>query len=208
MTIFLYSKDAFFVSVLEEHIGSLASFKSLCNLEDLPAGADSILIIDFLSVPETPQQLSVLPQNNLTVLAIAAQNLDYFKETFLSPLRLGHLMDRLEYYVAVQPFLKKTTINLDKIVLESKDKSIYLKEEPLNTVKLTEKEFALIELLATNAAPMQRQDILNKIWGYDERIETKTLETHVYQLRKKLEKLGVTNYLLTNNGLYYLHENT
>ncbi|MCL2473738.1 MAG: winged helix-turn-helix domain-containing protein [Alphaproteobacteria bacterium] len=193
--IFLYSKDTSFVSVLEEHIG----FSVLDNLEDLTDSC--ILIIDFPSV--TPKDLSVLEQKNLTILAIAPkENLDCFKEIFPSPVRLGYLIDRLEYYVNVQPLLKKTTINLGSIILESKDKSICLKEKPENTVKLTEKEFALLELLA--AAPMQRQDILNKIWGYDERIETKTLETHVYQLRKKLEKLGVTNYLLTNNGLYYL----
>ena len=209
----LYSKDASFTSVLEEQISSLGNVRSLCDLETLQVDNDSILIIDFLSVSETPQELTALLQKNLIVLAIVPkeykhlQNAEYFREIFSTPLRLGYFMDRLEYYVNKHPLLKKTTLDLEKIVLESKNKSIHLKENPMTAIKLTEKEFALIELLATNNAPMQRQDILNKIWGYDERIETKTLETHIYQLRKKLEKLGMLNYLLTNNGLYFLSNN-
>ncbi len=62
----------------------------------------------------------------------------------------------------------------------------YLDDE---VIDLTSTEFKLLLILMENVGRDQpRNSLLRKIWGYDERIQTRTLDTHVKRLR---EKLGV-----------------
>ena len=58
-------------------------------------------------------------------------------------------------------------------------------------IKLTLKEFELLGLLmASNAQVLTRDIILNKVWGYDYFGETRTVDVHVTNLRRKLGKYG------------------
>ncbi len=55
-------------------------------------------------------------------------------------------------------------------------------------VVLTEKESAILICLAeAQGALISRRDLLTKVWGYVDGVETHTLETHIYRLRQKLE---------------------
>jgi DNA-binding winged helix-turn-helix (wHTH) protein len=55
-------------------------------------------------------------------------------------------------------------------------------------LKLSEKETALLVcLLKAPRGGVSRLNLLKSVWGYDERLETRTLETHIYQLRQKIE---------------------
>jgi len=59
------------------------------------------------------------------------------------------------------------------------------------SVRLTEKEAAI--LLFLNSRPegaVPREILLGEVWGYNDRVTTHTLETHIYRLRRKLEGLG------------------
>jgi DNA-binding response OmpR family regulator len=77
--------------------------------------------------------------------------------------------------------------------------------DPARRVRLTEKEAAILRRLARAPAPVERQTLLHEIWGYDERISTHTLETHIYKLRQKLEpNPSEARFLLTEGGGYRL----
>jgi len=86
--------------------------------------------------------------------------------------------------------------------LESQNRRV-LRDNEADPIRLTEKETALLVYLAQNKTPSTRQDILANVWGYDERIDTHTLETHIYQLRRKLDREG-ENWLLSEAGAYRL----
>ncbi|HEY0944183.1 MAG TPA: response regulator transcription factor [Opitutaceae bacterium] len=54
-------------------------------------------------------------------------------------------------------------------------------------LSLTRTEYALLDLLARNAGrPVSRETILDSVWGYDQFPSTRTVDTHVWRLRKKL----------------------
>jgi len=70
---------------------------------------------------------------------------------------------------------------------------------------LTEKEAGVLEYLYINhPRPVGKEELLREIWGYAPHLETHTLETHLYRLRKKLEAIDHENLLLTLDQGYLL----
>ena len=55
-----------------------------------------------------------------------------------------------------------------------------------NTLKLTEREIDIIFFLNENKDPQKINDLQNKVWRYSSDLETHTVETHIYRLRKKM----------------------
>lgn len=54
--------------------------------------------------------------------------------------------------------------------------------------RLTEKEAAVVRLLmAAGEAGATREELLNAVWDYRAQVDTHTIETHIYRLRRKLE---------------------
>ncbi len=62
---------------------------------------------------------------------------------------------------------------------------------PQGTARLTEKEAALLCYLLKADAPISRPQLLAEIWGYQADTPTRTVETHLYRLRRKIEGLGL-----------------
>jgi DNA-binding response OmpR family regulator len=115
---------------------------------------------------------------------------------------LGHLATRLRYYLETAPLLRDRVIAFGPHRLEPQNRRI-LRGDETEAIRLTEKETALLVFLAQSKEPATRKDILASVWGYDERIDTHTLETHIYQLRRKLDSSG-ENWLINEAGTYRL----
>jgi len=81
-------------------------------------------------------------------------------------------------------------------VLESKNKS----------VRLTEKENDILKFLYQNLETIvSREILLHEVWGYNSKVTTHTLETHIYRLRQKIEiDPANTCFLITETGGYRL----
>ena len=130
-----------------------------------------------------------------------AEDAEHVTENFAKPFRLGHLISRLRYYVETAPLLRTTIVIFGPYRLEPQNRRI-IREDQTDPIRLTEKETALLVFLGRNEKPATRQDILAAVWGYDERIDTHTLETHIYQLRRKLG--GDDEWLINEAGAYRL----
>ena len=69
-------------------------------------------------------------------------------------------------------------------------------------VDLTATEFKLLQLLMERKGRVQSRDqLLQDVWGYDQAIDTRTVDTHVRRLREKLGEVG--NYISTVRGVGY-----
>ena len=72
-------------------------------------------------------------------------------------------------------------------------------------VDLSKKEFALLETLASNRGRVfSREVLLEQLWGFDYYGETRTVDVHIGNLRKKIEKSpDKPEYILTVRGYGY-----
>jgi len=71
-----------------------------------------------------------------------------------------------------------------------------------NKLKLTEKEIKIITYLKKKNKPVNTNELQDKVWSYQSNMETHTVETHIYRLRKKLLKTFDDNEFIisTENG--------
>jgi DNA-binding response OmpR family regulator len=181
---------------------------ALAVLKPADDKAPDVLIVDDPgSKNETEELIKVLEEGAgkpIILMLGGAADIPGVTETFSKPFRLGHLMARLKYYLETAPLLRDRIVAFGPYRLEPQNRRV-LREKEADPIRLTEKETALLVFLAQNKEPATRQDILANVWGYDERIDTHTLETHIYQLRRKLDKEGEC-WLINDAGIYRLAE--
>ena len=60
-------------------------------------------------------------------------------------------------------------------------------------LSLTEKEIKIINYLNISKKAVTISDLQSEVWGHKSKLETHTVETHVYRLRKKMEKIFKDN---------------
>jgi DNA-binding response OmpR family regulator len=71
------------------------------------------------------------------------------------------------------------------LVIDANERRVYRAEEE---IQLTHTEFDLLSFLASNAGKvLSREKILNSVWGYEYPIETRVIDVHVRNLRRKIE---------------------
>jgi len=75
-----------------------------------------------------------------------------------------------------------------------------------NKVRLTDKETSILKYLYRQGPKTITRDVLLKeVWGYNNRVTTHTLETHIYRLRQKIERdPSNARLLVTEDGGYRL----
>ena len=72
------------------------------------------------------------------------------------------------------------------------------------SIILTEKEIQLLELFLNKKKPISKDNILSSVWNYSSDVDTHTVETHIYRLRKKIiDKFMDDKFILNNKDGYY-----
>ena len=109
---------------------------------------------------------------------------DYIKKPFRFAVLLASIRAHIRQHeysedaiIAIGPFSFHPGIHL------------LIEKNTNKTVRLTDKESAILKYLhQVNNKVVSRDVLLEKVWGYNSQITTRTLETHIYRLRQKLEK--------------------
>ena len=66
------------------------------------------------------------------------------------------------------------------------------------SLQLTEKEMKIITFLNNSKGPVTINKLQSEVWGHKSKLETHTVETHVYRLRKKVEKKFNDKFFITS----------
>ncbi|PEC22761.1 response regulator transcription factor [Bacillus cereus] len=94
------------------------------------------------------------------------------------------------------------TIRYKGIELLGKDKDVQVDGQ---TIKLTLKQYELLEYLIQNSGKiLMREQIFDRVWGFDSDTTVAIVEVYVHHLRKKLEPFGYQKDIQTVRGIGYI----
>ena len=99
------------------------------------------------------------------------------------PLKLSKLIEKLNIEFLKRNFHSQSELKIQKYNLDINSRELIFKEKK---IKLTEKESNIILYISNSIKPVSIQDLQLNVWGYHSDLETHTVETHVYRLRKKI----------------------
>lgn len=134
-----------------------------------------------------------------TILGLEAGANDYIAK----PFKFGVLLARIRAHLRQYENMEQASLTLGPFVFQPALK--LLVSAAGERVRLTEKETHILRYLyRAGGVAVQRQELLNEVWGYNDRVSTHTLETHIYRLRQKIEPLA-QDLLQTEAGGYRLN---
>jgi len=120
----------------------------------------------------------------------------------ISPESIYKLIDRINVCLIQNKYDFQSNIKLKNYNLDINSKTIEYKNKKL---KLTEKEIEIILFLNKDNLPKKVIDLQKNVWGYSSDIETHTVETHVYRLRKKIsDTFKDDKFILSDDNGYFL----
>ncbi|SJT06870.1 response regulator transcription factor [Clostridioides difficile] len=120
---------------------------------------------------------------------------DYITKPFSPKVLLAKVNALLRRYTTDIP---KNSLSLGKIFIMVVSRQVYVEDK---LIDLTYKEFELLRLFMENPNQVfSREKLLNCIWGYDFEGNTRTVDTHIKTLRKKLGSEGHHIVTLIRSG--------
>jgi len=123
----------------------------------------------------------------------------YFNEL---PIKIDSLMQRINIQIIKQKYNFHSNINIENYSLNLNTRIISKKTTQL---KLTEKEIDILLFLHESKSPQKISILQKKVWGYLFDLETHTVETHVYRLRKKMkDTFQDNNFVSSNDNGYFI----
>lgn len=129
--------------------------------------------------------------------------LDYGADDYIvKPFDIEELLARIRAMLRRQPKKNKNEININGLVI---DKDAFKVSVNGEHVGLTKTEYDLLLLLAENINHvMQREQIIEYVWGYDTEVETNVVDVYIRYLRNKLKPYNKDTYIETVRGVGYV----
>jgi hypothetical protein len=118
------------------------------------------------------------------------------------PLPLKKLVEQINIQLIKLRFNHQSKVDINKYELNLNSKLLTKREL---SIKLTEKEIEIILYLSDTKTKHDVLDLQKNIWGYSADMETHTVETHIYRLRKKISnKFSDENFILSHQNGYFI----
>ena len=181
-TLFVYNSTKLF-EILDE-------IKKFLNIEVLYIDKKNYKTINF---------------NNIeNYIFISDQPTKDIKEDLLvidTPKKISKLIEQINLNLLKTKFNKQSHLNIGKYTLDLNSRSMHFKEKSLN---LTEKETNMLLFINSNKK-VSLKELQEYVWEYASNLETHTVETHIYRLRKKIiDKFQDNNFIINTKSGYII----
>ena len=189
-----------FVSTLNELKKFLKFNSSLDNLKDNP----NVILFHIDALKDKKQKDFITSKDSIKICVGKKEDFLNPYDAYLElPATLKEINTLVESTVAKKKFTKNSSIEIKSYFLNKNEKKLFKSN---NFIILTEKEVQLLELfLNKKDQPVSKEDILSSVWNYSSEVDTHTVETHIYRLRKKInDEFMDEKFILNNKEGYYL----
>ncbi len=102
------------------------------------------------------------------------------------PIKISNLIDQINARLIQQNYSTQSNINIKKYLLDINSRILKKTDKKL---KLTEREIDTIIFLKNKNKPVKVDVLQKEVWKYGTDLETHTVETHIYRLRKKIKDM-------------------
>ena len=174
-----------FTEISKDHKDQF-KFEIINNDEDIPDY--NVFITDVINLHKIKDNLNI----NYKILCIGEKsdfknfsNKNYEISFLKIPFKFSELKERAENLISLLKSEKSKIIKFKDFEYDNQNRLIFRNNESL---RITEKENEIFNFLISQIDNnVSREKLLSEIWNYNKEIDTHTLETHMYSLRKKLE---------------------
>ena len=100
-----------------------------------------------------------------------------------TPINIFKLIEKINIEFLKIQFNSQSEVKINNYTIDINSREMLIKNTKL---KLTEKEINTITYLSKSRGPVSVDELQENVWSYQSDIETHTVETHIYRLRKKI----------------------
>ena len=119
------------------------------------------------------------------------------------PIKISKLLEKFNIELLKIKFNEQSELNIGKYKINLNSRELVFNNSIL---KLTEKETNIIVFLSKLKIPVRVSQLQSEVWGYHSELETHTVETHIYRLRKKILKVfGEANFIISKKDGYQIN---
>ena len=119
-----------------------------------------------------------------------------------TPISIFKLIEKINIEFLKIQFNSQSEVKVKNYTIDLNSREMLLKNLKL---KLTEKEINTITYLSKSNKPISIDELQEKVWSYQSDIETHTVETHIYRLRKKiLNTFNDNNFIVSEKNGYQI----
>ncbi len=206
-TIAILLSDIYLIRILEEILKNYKDQIKFEILSDVNQISDyKVFITDVMFLNKLKNRLS----NNHKILCIGEKNNftnltnEISKISFLKvPFKFSELIERAENLFSS---LKLEKSNIRQFKEFDYDNQNRLIRRNNSILRVTEKENEIFNfLISQTSGYVTREKLLSEIWNYNKEIDTHTLETHMYSLRKKIDdQLHLKDFIIYKEKKGYI----
>ncbi|MDA9647562.1 winged helix-turn-helix domain-containing protein [Candidatus Pelagibacter sp.] len=118
------------------------------------------------------------------------------------PIKIFKMIEKLNIEFLKHQFVEQSKFMINDYIIDINAREMSSKNVKL---KLTEKEVNTIVYLSRINKPISINELQTNVWDYHSDIETHTVETHIYRLRKKISKNFLDdNFIISKNNGYQI----
>ena len=176
-------------------------YKSITLLEIFREIKSNLDFDFFVCTESTINNLNSNDHNNYLIIS---HNPSKIKNlcVFNIPIDIKNLLEKINIWFLAKKFSNQSNIKVNNYILDLNSRKVSINEKFLD---LTEKEVQLIMFIQSNSV-VSLKDIQRKVWNYSSDLETHTVETHIYRLRKKFLKIfSDNNFIKHNKSGYFIN---
>ena len=130
-------------------------------------------------------------------------DIDHNYNVFKYPINIYNLIEKINIQLIKYKYSFQSKIRVKNYSLDLNSRTISIENKSL---KLTEREMEIILFLNDCKTPQKINDLQNKVWSYSSELETHTVETHIYRLRKKISNNFQDEHFIISTDNGYLIE--